>query len=100
MVLDRWGSVLAPPTLSNAGAVPPERFEARHEALEEAVVRAIEALEDRAVLDDDRVREACRIAVRQTLGLPRQKRPIVDVAITRLTPEVLAALEEEPQELR
>ncbi len=100
VVLDRWGSVLAPPTLSNAGAVPAERFDPRLEELSDAVVRAIEALEDRAVLEDEKVREAARIAVRQTLGLPRQKRPIVDVAITRVTPEVLAALEEEPQELR
>jgi len=95
VVLDSYGSVLAPPVLSNAGAVPPESFEQRREQVADAVIGAVEALDDRAVLDDERVREAVRIAVRQGFGIGRDRRPIVDVAITRLTPEVLAALEED-----
>jgi hypothetical protein len=43
------------------------------------------------------VREAARLAVRQALDLPRHRRPIVEVQITRLGPDVLTALEPEEE---
>ncbi len=100
LVLDRYGSVLAPPQIANLGALEPERFDPLAEELADAITRAVEALEDEAVMDDERVREAVRITTRQFLGLPRQKRPLIDVRITRLTPEVLAALEDETPGVR
>jgi hypothetical protein len=39
------------------------------------------------------VREAVRGAIRQALDLPRQRRPIVEVQITRLGADALAAFE-------
>jgi len=95
LVLDAWGSVLSPPALVNVGAVEPERFEKLRERLEEALGRAVEALEDEVVTEDERVREAVRVTLRQTLSLSRHKRPVIEVQITRLTPESLAALEED-----
>ena len=47
--------------------------------------------------DDERVREAVRGAVRQALDLPRQRRPIVEVQITRLGADALAAFEPEEE---
>ena len=45
---------------------------------------AIEELDDEAVLDDERIRHAARTAVRRALKLVRDKRPIIEVQITRL----------------
>jgi ribonuclease J len=94
LVLDAEGSVLAEPQLSALGAVEIERFgESKREILD-AVVGAIEELDDRAARDDEKVRESARVAVRQALDLSRHRRPIVEVQVTRLTPATLAQLEE------
>jgi Predicted hydrolase of the metallo-beta-lactamase superfamily len=95
LVLDNYGSVMAPPTVANVGAVEPERFERLRERLEDALTRAVEALEDDVVTNDERVREAARVTVRQTLALSRHKRPVIEVLVTRLTPESLAAFEDD-----
>jgi ribonuclease J len=95
LVLDEHGSVLAAPQLTPLGAFDLERFNERRSDARDAVTDAVEDLSDETVRDDDRVREAVRIALRQALDLPRQRRPIVEVQITRLNAETLAALEEE-----
>ena len=95
LVLDEQGSVLAPPQLTPLGAVELERFADRREQVQDTVADAVEDLSDLHARDDERVREAVRGALRQALDLPRQRRPIVEVQITRLTAETLAALEEE-----
>jgi ribonuclease J len=97
LVLDEHGSVLAPPQLTPVGAIELERFGDRRERAAEAVTDAIEELSDVAVRDDERIREAARGAVRQALDLPRQRRPIVEVQITRLGSDVLAAFEPEEE---
>ena len=97
LVLDDHGSVLAPPQLTPMGAVELERFGEMRERTAEAVTDAIEELSDTAVRDDERIREAARGAVRQALDLPRQRRPIVEVQITRLGADVLAAFEPEEE---
>ena len=97
LVLDDHGSVLAPPQLTPVGAVELERFGELRERTAEAVTDAIEELSDTAVRDDERIREAARGAVRQALDLPRQRRPIVEVQITRLGADVLAAFEPEEE---
>ena len=56
---------------------------------------AIEALEDRAALDDERVREVVRGATRRALRLSREKRPIIEVQVTRLAQETLDGLVED-----
>lgn len=95
LVLDEHGSVLAPPQLTPLGAVELERFAELRNAAREAVIDAVEDLPDAAARDDERVRDAVRLALRQALDLPRHRRPIVEVQITRLGAETLAALEEE-----
>lgn len=95
LVLDEQGSILAAPQLTALGAVELERFGERRSIVRDAIADAVEDLSDEAVRDDERVREAVRTALRQALDLPRHRRPIVEVQITRLGPEALAALEEE-----
>jgi ribonuclease J len=94
LVLDADGSVLAEPQLSALGAVEIERFDELRREIADGVVEAVEDLNDEAAKDDERVREAARAAVRQALDLPRHRRPIVEVQVTRLTPASLAALED------
>ena len=93
LVLDDHGSVLASPQLTPLGAFELERFGELREKARDAVSDAVEDLSDVAVADDERVREAVRGAIRQALDLPRQRRPIVEVQITRLGADTLAAFE-------
>jgi ribonuclease J len=97
LVLDEHGSVLAPPQLTPVGAVELERFGEIRERASEALTEAVEDLTDREARDDEKVREAVRFALRQALVLPRQRRPIVEVQITRLGADVLAAFEPEEE---
>ena len=97
LVLDEHGSVLAPPQLTPIGAIELERFGQLRARASDAITDLVEELSDREVRDDDKVREAARLAVRQALDLPRHRRPIVEVQITRLGPEVLTALEPEEE---
>jgi len=97
LVLDDQGSVLATPQLTPLGAFELERFGELRARTCEALTDAVEDLSDAAVKDDERVREAVRGAVRQALDLPRQRRPIVEVQITRLGADALAAFEPEEE---
>jgi mRNA degradation ribonuclease J1/J2 len=98
LVLDEQGSVLAAPQLTPLGALELERFAELRDEVREAVTDAVEDLSDDAVTNDERVREAARGAVRQALDLPRHRRPIVEVQITRLGPDALAAFESAAEE--
>jgi len=94
LVLDEQGSLLATPRLAAPGVVEPARLEKLRAELENAIAEAVEALDDEAVLDDAEVEETVRVAVRQGLDLPRDRRPLVQVQITRLDAETLARLED------
>ena len=96
LVLDRYGTVLAPPQIAQVGAVDLERYGPLRRGLEDGIVDAVEALRDDDAEDDERVKDVVRVAVRQGLDLPRQRRPIVEVQVTRLTAEALDALEDDP----
>jgi ribonuclease J len=61
---------------------------------------AIEELDDAAAMDDERIRHAARAAVRRALKLARDKRPIIEVQITRLGKEALADLLDETEPAR
>jgi ribonuclease J len=95
LVLDRYGSLLAAPQLSTFGAVDLEREAGLKDAVVDSIEDAIEALEDRAAIDDERVREIVRGATRRALRLPRDKRPIIEVQVTRLAQETLDSLVED-----
>ncbi len=92
LVLDRYGSLLAGPQLSAFGAVDLEREEGQKEGVLAAIEDAIEDLDDDDALDDERIRAAVRTAVRRAVRLVREKRPIIEVQITRLDREVLESL--------
>ncbi|MEK0081650.1 ribonuclease J [Benzoatithermus flavus] len=94
LVLDEEGSILAPPQLTPLGAFEADRFGEIKGQVCDAIADAVEDMSDEAVRDDERVREIVRVALRQALDLPRHRRPIVEVQITRLSAETLAALEE------
>ncbi len=92
LVLDRYGSLLAGPQLSAFGAVDLEREEGQKEGVLAAIEDAIEDLDDNGALDDERIRATVRTAVRRAVRLAREKRPIIEVQITRLDREVLESL--------
>jgi ribonuclease J len=92
LVLDRYGTLLASPNLSAFGAVDLDREPGLRDAVMADIEDAIEALDDDAAIDDERIREAGRVAVRRAFRLARDKRPIIEVQITRLDREALDAL--------
>lgn len=96
LVLDPYGSVLAPPQLTCIGAIDLSSFGDHEKEAADLIADAVEDLADRDVLDDERVEQVARTALRQALNLPRNKRPIVEVQITRLSAQSLDSLEDAP----
>ena len=94
LTMDPYGSLLAPPQLSVIGAADLQSQPDLRAAAVEAIEDEIDALEDSAAAEDDRVREAVRVGARRGLRLARDRRPIIEVQVTRLSGEALAALEE------
>ncbi|MGH6943216.1 MAG: ribonuclease J [Geminicoccaceae bacterium] len=92
LVLDSYGSLLASPQLSAFGAIELDREPGLKQEVVTSIEDAVENLSDHAALDDERVREAVRIAVRRAFRLAREKRPIIEIQITRLGQEALDAL--------
>jgi len=96
LVLDPYGSVLATPQLTCIGAIDLSSFGDLEKEAADLIGDAVEDLADRDVLDDQRVEQVVRTALRQALNLPRNKRPIVEVQITRLSAQSIDSLEDEP----
>ncbi len=92
VVLDQVGSLLASPNLSSFGAVDLDREDGQADRVLSEVENAVEDLTDDEALDDARIRDAVRAAVRRSSNLMRQKRPIIEVQITRLEPGVLEGM--------
>jgi ribonuclease J len=97
LVLDSYGSLLAAPNVSTFGAVDLERIASERDALVAGIEDAIEELDDEAALDDERIREVSRTAVRRALRLVRDKRPIIEVQITRLGQDALSGVVDEAE---
>ena len=100
LVLDRYGGVLASPQVSTFGAADLAREPGLRDAVLREIEDAIEDLDDDAVLEDERIRNAARTAVRRALKLARDKRPIIEVQITRLGREALEGLLDETERAR
>ncbi|WP_159713121.1 ribonuclease J [Geminicoccus flavidas] len=94
LVLDGYGSVLAPPIVADLGAGDHAPQSAGRDVID-AVVAAVEALSDDDAAQDERVKDAVRTAVRQAFVLPRDRRPIIEVQVTRLDNRTLDALEDD-----
>jgi ribonuclease J len=92
VVLDQVGSLLASPKLSAFGAVDIDREPGLADQVRGDIESAIEDMDDGDVTEDARIRDVVRAAVRRSFSLMRQKRPIIEVQITRLEPSVLEAL--------
>ncbi|MFO1039984.1 MAG: ribonuclease J [Geminicoccaceae bacterium] len=99
LVVDDQGSLLAPPQLAAVGLLDQKRFEDLREPLQDGIGDAVEGLDDKQIMDDERVRDAVRGSIRQVLDLPRHRRPIVEIQITRLSADSLAALEDDAVEV-
>ncbi|HSA79523.1 MAG TPA: ribonuclease J, partial [Geminicoccaceae bacterium] len=95
LVLDRYGTLLASPQLSAFGAVDLGRESGLRETVQIAIEDAVEELDDEAALDDEQIRTSVRIAVRRAFKLVRERRPIIEVQITRLDRAVLDGLLDE-----
>jgi ribonuclease J len=95
LVLDRYGSLLAAPQLSTFGAVDLERDPGLKDGVVDDIEDAIEELDDHDAMDDERVREVVRGATRRALRLSRDKRPIIEVQVTRLAQDTLDSLVED-----
>jgi ribonuclease J len=95
LVLDRYGSLLAAPQLSTFGAVDLEREPGLKDGVVDDIEDAIEELEDHDAMEDERVREVVRGATRRALRLSRDKRPIIEVQVTRLAQDTLDSLVED-----
>ena len=93
LVMDRYGSVLAPPIVADLGAGDhaPESVNGK---VADAVVKSVEALSDDHAAVDERVRDVVRSAVREAFVLPRDRRPIIEVQLSRLDNRTLDALED------
>ncbi len=94
LVLDGFGSVLAPPKVSSVGSVELDDDPAALRGLADALVDEMERMNDRDIEEDDRVEERVRTALRRQLKLSRDRRPVIQVQIVRLSPELLAQLED------
>jgi ribonuclease J len=92
LVLDPYGSLLASPQLSAVGAVELGQGGPAAETVVGEIEDAVEDLDDDDALDDERIRDTVRVAVRRALKLVRDKRPIIEVQITRLDADVLDSL--------
>ena len=95
LVLDGYGTLLAAPQLSTFGAVDLEREPDLEATVQSAIEDAVEALDDDAALDDERIRAAVRVAVRRAFKLVREKRPIIEIQITRLDRTAIEGLYDE-----
>ena len=80
LVMDRAGKLLAPPQVSVEG-VPSEDS---GEALAARVAQALDELGPRDRRDDDKVREAARLAIRRSLRDWHGKKPVTQVHLVRL----------------
>jgi ribonuclease J len=94
LVLDAYGSVLTTPIVADLGAGD-YALESADRAVIDAVVQAVEALSDDDAQENERVRDCVRTAVRQAFVLPRDRRPIIEVQVSRLDNRTLDALEDD-----
>ncbi len=82
LVVDKDGWLIAPPAIRGHGIVDAEEEEVVVQGLVEAVQKALDS--DRLENDDDKLREAGRLAVRRTLTALYEKRPVIEVQLVRV----------------
>jgi ribonuclease J len=84
LVVDERGELLADPALSTWGLFEEGEGDDQLDDAVEDVRRALADLRPRDRRDDEMIRESARQAVRRALRIARDKRPVVEVAVTRV----------------
>lgn len=84
VVLDGNGSIMCDPAITVLGAIDIDRLDETRDELVEAIADALDDMSDNDVLDDDKVTQTARRVVRTTFELSRQRRPIIEVQISRV----------------
>ena len=84
LVLDRYGGLAAPVTMSVIGVVERGAADAAAPALRSAVERAVDELPTGSRRDDEVVRDAVQRALRRTLNERFGKRPLVEIHLVRI----------------
>jgi len=84
LVLDRYGALAAPVTMSVIGVVERGAADAAAPALRSAVERAVDELPTGSRRDDEAVRDAVQRALRRTLNERFGKRPLVEIHLVRI----------------
>ena len=84
IVLDAFGTVICDPVVTVLGAVDIERLDETRDQLIDRIGDDLDELSDRDVMDDDKVSQAVRRTVRATFELSRQRRPIIEVQVSRI----------------
>ena len=84
LVLDRYGRLAAPVTMSVIGVVERGAADVAAPALRSAVERAVDELPTGSRRDDEAVRDAVRRALRRTLNERFGKRPLVEIHLVRI----------------
>src|SRR5262252_7039813 len=84
LVLDRYGGLAAPVTMSVIGVVERGAADAAAPALCSAIERAVDELPTGSRRDDEVVRDAVQRALRRTLNERFGKRPLVEIHLVRI----------------
>ena len=84
LVLDRYGRLAAPVTMSVIGVVERGAADAAAPALRSAVERAVDELPTGSRRDDEAVRDAVQRALRRILYERFGKRPLVEIHLVRI----------------
>ena len=84
LVLDRYGRLAAPVTMSVIGVVERGAADAATPALRSAVERAVDELPTGSRRDDEAVRDAVQRALRRILYERFGKRPLVEIHLVRI----------------
>lgn len=84
LALDDTGSLVSDPAISTQGIYAEDQQINGEAGLMQAVVDAVEELDDRHVFDDHAVQQAARIAVRRAVNQSHGRKPIAEVHVIRV----------------
>ncbi len=84
IVVDRKGKLLGDPQLSAPGLLDADHEAEEHEAVVDAVRRALREIDGKAAKDDAALKETVRLAVRRHLRASHGKKPLTDVHLVRV----------------
>ncbi len=84
VAIDKSGSLAAEPTVETFGLFNDEEREGIHTQIVEAVLEAVENLDDRSIFKDHSVEQAARIAARKLVKHQTNRHPPTEVKVLRV----------------